>query len=544
MNARHVRRAGARRRALGLAVVGAAAGVLGVSSTGLAGESDPPTDKVTICHRTASDTNPYVQITVNKNAIINQVSGKIQGHGKHVADPQKGKWSDVIPAFSIAKQGGSGSWDFAGLGLPEGQALLDNGCFPLGIKKTGDATVLPGGTISYQVVVTNLGLVKVPFEAIMVKDNTVDLVPPVDPPKYLDPGASATWTATRTIEDDLDMCGGTVKNTAKVKMGEARMPDSARRKQAGRSRAKETSPNARMSSWTTDIICPLDVGIAKTSTQTGVAPGGTITYRVRVTNPGPIPLPTSFLTVADPGATTLTPPAEMPKALAQGEFIDWTATKVLAADNVLCNTNAQNTASVTVSPPTNGATVKARAKGQNGKPMMPNYTSWPKGPVTSTATPILISGGTCPPVTPSSTPVSPASTPVSALRPAGPALAVTKTGPARALRGGFASYEVTVTNTGATTATGVTLSDSPARGLRWRAVPTGATVSGTTATWAIGDLAAGQSVSKVVRFRIRLSATGRICNTAVASATDVGSVRDRACTTVVAAARPATPVTG
>jgi len=536
MNARHVRRAGARRRVLGLAVVGAA-GVLGVAATASAGVPTPPNgegskDKVTICHATSSWTNPYNEIEVSTNSIINQVSGKVQGHGKDK--------DDVIPGFSIPRQSPPNPegliWTFPGMNMPEGQKLLDNHCFPLDVVKTGTPTVLPGGTIKYQVAVTNVGLESVPFGAVSVYDKYVKLNPP-DVTTAMKPGETRVWTGERKVYDSLKMCGKGVKNTATVTLQKMPREDSLRRK-----RANGEDPVGDSSSWTTNVLCPLDVGITKTSTQTGVEPGGTITYTVRVTNPGPIPLPTGFLSVADPGATTLTPPAEMPKELKQGEFLDWTATKVLAADNALCNTNAENTASVTVMPPVNGQ--KPSAKAENGGSWMPNYTSWPKDPVSATATPILISGGTCPPVTPSSTPVSPAAAPVSALRPAGPALSVDKTGPVRALRGGFASYRVTVTNTGGATATGVTLSDTPARAMRWRAVPAGSTVSGTTATWAIGDLAAGQSVSKVVRFRMSTSASGRVCNTAVAAATGLESVRDRACTTIVAARRPATPVTG
>lgn len=534
MNARHVRRAGARRRALGLAVVGAAAGVLGVSSTGLAvpqnvQNDQPEKEKVTFCHATDSLRNPYVVVTTSENGL--------NGHKNHVdrIENKKFRWGDVIPPTAPIVPDG--------INWPEGEGLLKNGCAPLGIVKTGDATVLPGGVVKYTMTVTNVGLVPLPAQDIYVKDLNpkVQVEPPATRPKWLAPGEQLVWTGTRSIKNDLRKCGRTYPNTAIVDMMESAKAMS--RRKAGLSvNEEEKDPKPASSTFETKVICPLDVAITKTSTQTGVEPGGTITYTVRVTNPGPIPLPTSFLTVADPGATTLTPPAEMPKELKQGEFLDWTATKVLAADNALCNTNAENTASVTVMPPVNGQ--KPTAKRQNGGSWMPNYTSWPKDPVTATATPILISGGTCPPVTPSSTPVSPAAAPVSALRPAGPALSVEKTGPARALRGGFASYQVTVTNTGGATATGVTLSDTPARAMRWRAVPAGSTVSGTTATWAIGDLAAGQSVSKVVRFRMSTSASGRVCNTAVAAATGIESVRDRACTTIVAARRPATPVTG
>lgn len=552
MNAPHVRRAGARRRALGLAVVGATAGVLGVSATGLAGTNESSEKKVTICHRTDSMTNPYVMETVNKNAIINQVSGETEGHGNHVAvapdPPKKGKWSDVIPPFSLEGKGPAEgkTWQFAGLEMPKGQALIDNGCFPLGIKKTGDATVLPNGTINYQVVVTNLGFVEMPFAAIQVMDKNVELKPPADPPKYLEPGASATWTGMRTLEYGLEACGRNVKNTAKVRIVEESKGPSSRRNRSGVRSATEHSSTTRMSTWTTGIICPLDVGILKTSTQATVEPGGTVTYTVRVTNPGPIPLPTAYLAVTDPTATTFTPPAEMPKGLKQDEFIDWTATKSVAAGTEVCNTNVENTASVKVNvpePSSNGTTSTSRRakKAQNGQPLVPKYTSWPKEPVVATATPILVTGAICPPVTPSSTPTP---STVSALRPAGPSLAVTKTGRTRMLAGGRVIYTVTVTNTGDADAQGVVLRDQPPGVFKLMAVPNGAQRDGRAVVWNIGTLAAGKSVSGQVRFMANRTAKGRACNVALASATGLATVRDRACTTIVAAARPATPVTG
>jgi hypothetical protein len=78
---------------------------------------------VTICHRTNSNSNPYVQITP-------AVSGVLNGHDGHdgpVWDPtlkaQHIKWGDIIPPFSYS--GGS----FAGQNwTEEGQAIWENGC--------------------------------------------------------------------------------------------------------------------------------------------------------------------------------------------------------------------------------------------------------------------------------------------------------------------------------------------------------------------------------------------------------------------------------
>lgn len=496
----------------------------------------PPDDgeKVTICHATRSWSNPYVKESVSTNAIINQVSGKWQGHGKHKYD--------VIPAFTIPRQSPPNPpglmWSFPG--LPEGStpeardALINNECFPLGIKKTGTASVLPGGKVSYEVAVTNLGFRSIPFEAIKVWDYKVPLDPP-DLASALKPGETRVWTGSRMAPDSLRMCGRKLKNTAKATLVMPKKGETSRKRKGLRKRQAQDDMTIVSSTWMTDVICPLDVAITKTPTQATVEPGGTVGYQVAVTNTGPLPVPTELIEVTDEGAT-LTPPASPPEFLSPGASLLWGASKTAGSDPSVCGTDVTNTASVKVNVPTSNGE-KPEEMGRR----MPLYTFTPGADDTATAAGVPISGGICPVVTPASIPIA---TPVTALRPAGPALSVSKTGPARALRGGFVNFRIKVTNTGGATATGVTLSDTPARAMQWRAVPSGAKVSGSTATWNIGDLAAGQSVSKVVRMRMRLTASGRSCNTAVASATGLEQVRDRACVTVVAARRPATPVTG
>ena len=519
MSAQHVRRAGARRRrALGLAVVGTAAGMLGVASS-VHAKSDRTPNNTSICHATESGTNPYVFETP-------ATMGALMGHVGH----HQGR--DIIPPIPGSLPDGQ-NW-------PEGEGFLANGCFPLGIKKTGDATVLPGGTIDYSVVVTNVGLKPVDFDDVHVWDPSTDLTPPADT-SDIPPEGSRTWTGTRTItlEQGLDMCGGSVNNTAYValeklngdKVSNARA--AKKRTRVARKRSN-SAPEMRSSTWMTDVICPLDISIAKSSEQASVEPGGTVTWAVPVTNTGPLAIPTATITITDPTAT-LTPPADPPASLAPGATLEWTASSVVTADPSLCGTSVSNTASVDLD-------------FSGGE--YPKYTFTPGEDDTAVATPIPVSGGICTPVTPD-TPVTPASTPAVspasvpvALRPAGPALEVTKTGTKTTRRGGFASYTLKVTNSGASPATGVVLRDTPPATMLWRAVPSGATVSGRVAQWNIGDLAPGQTVTKTVRFKMRLSATGRSCNVAVASATDADTVRARACTTVVAARRPATPVTG
>lgn len=531
MNGRHARQSGARRRALGLAVVGTAAGVLGVVSAGSASDQrDKSAEKYDICHRTSSVTNPYRLISVPWTAID-------RAHSNHTAETKqsgKKKWSDVIPEIE--------EHQFPGVGLEgTGKALLANQCFPLGIAKEATESVILGEKITYKVTVTNLSAVAFPSANIDVVDPSVDAWDkPVSPPELLDPGKSLVWMGYRTPSAGATrLCGTSLPNTATASILSGSYVKSrgnpVRSRNERKPKKADKTPSSRSATASTTILCPLEVAIAKTSTQTSVEPGGTVNYTVRVTNPGPIPLPTSFLTVTDPTATSLTKPAEMPPELKQNEFLDWAATKAVAADLALCGTNVQNTASVTVTPPPKPA--PSSVKKQNGVTTWPNYTSWPKDPVSASAQAVLVSGGICP-----VTPLTPAG--VTALRPAAAALTVAKTGPARALAGGRVTYRVTVTNTGSSEATGVVLRDQPPSAMALVSKPTGSRMQGTAVLWDIGTIPAGQSVSKSIRFTTRRTAEGRKCNTAFVVATGVETAQARACTVLVAARRPVTPVTG
>jgi hypothetical protein len=90
------------------------------------------TGKVTLCHATNAAENPYVLITVDPASVFQQ------GHDQHlgpVFDPalhsqaERG-WGDIIPSFDYAYEHGNASFagTYPGLNVPEGQAILDNGC--------------------------------------------------------------------------------------------------------------------------------------------------------------------------------------------------------------------------------------------------------------------------------------------------------------------------------------------------------------------------------------------------------------------------------
>ena len=87
-------------------------------------EGDP--HKATICHRTNSETNPYVVITVDYSAID---SNGNNDHMHHTGDDivwyagakaDGKKWGDIIPPVDGVTAGLN--W------TAEGQAIYDNGC--------------------------------------------------------------------------------------------------------------------------------------------------------------------------------------------------------------------------------------------------------------------------------------------------------------------------------------------------------------------------------------------------------------------------------
>lgn len=317
------RRPGRRATAGVIAALAGAAGLVGLSSVATAGMTVPDTDSVTLCHATHSGSNPYEEITTN-------AAGAYNGHDG--ASHQNGE--DVIPSFVFNGRTYSQN-------LPDGQDLLDHHCKALGINKTGDASVAPGGKINYTITITNFGRKTIPVNKIDVVDATADLTGPLA--TYLLPGASLDWTAISkdAVPDNSASCGSTVKNTATV--GFKRAPTVSSSVLTSSAPLPPTS-----SDWTTDVICPVSLSIMKTSPSLTAVPGDTIPYTITVTNSGKYAIPVSSIGVTDdldPGAVgPIDPPVS--GLLNPGMTLDWTASYAVPMETTLCNTDVTNTATV------------------------------------------------------------------------------------------------------------------------------------------------------------------------------------------------------
>ncbi len=124
-----------RMRSKAVALLGAAGltvGLLGfVVAPALATQGD--VHKVTICHATASHTNPYIHEEVDIASSGHDEGLPKAGHATHTGPifeaGMAGKWGDIIPSYDYTN--GSFHHHFDGLNwTAAGQAILNNGCVP------------------------------------------------------------------------------------------------------------------------------------------------------------------------------------------------------------------------------------------------------------------------------------------------------------------------------------------------------------------------------------------------------------------------------
>jgi uncharacterized repeat protein (TIGR01451 family) len=199
-----------------------------------------PDPKVTLCHRTDSNTNPYVEITVSVNAANGALGHGNGDHTQHtgpIYDPtlkaKHIKWGDIIPPYTYS----AGS--YPGLNYTAGgAALLARHCNYVGpdlaMDKIGPATAAPGDAVTYTLTVTNQPGADATYGDITVTD-TPDpgltngtLTPAANPGDWnctgltctsstvvLQPGESVSFKASFTI-DPAFTTPGTVNDVADV----------------------------------------------------------------------------------------------------------------------------------------------------------------------------------------------------------------------------------------------------------------------------------------------------------------------------------------
>ena len=193
-------------------------------------------------------------------------------------------------------------------------------CTPnIAITKSGPPTVDFGATISYAVTVTSVGdPLPIPRADIHVTDpavaGTTELVfsseTNGDGDTLLEPGETWTYSlpdAPLTLA--ANQCTP-IDNTAIV----AQLTG-------------ETDSTDNQSTVTTNVICTLNLTIAKTSDKATYAAGESITYTVTVTNTGQSALPFAAIQVSDPTLPGLALVGEPPVELASGQSATYTGTR-------------------------------------------------------------------------------------------------------------------------------------------------------------------------------------------------------------------------
>jgi len=354
-------------------------------------------------------------------------------------------------------------------------------------KTDGVTTAVPGGSVTYTITASNAGpdpvtggTVADTFPAILSctwtcvgagggtctasgSGNVNDTV-------NLPVGGSVTYTASCSINATAT---GTLSNTATVSGGGTGDPNPANN-----------------SATDTDTLTPqADLGITKTDGVTTAIPGGSVTYTITASNPGPS------------AATGATVADTFPASLS----CSWTC---VGAGGGTCTASGSGNINDTVNLPAGGSVTYTVSCS-----ISPAAT----GTLSNTATVAAPAGVTDP------VPGNNSATDSDTLG-AQADLAITKTdGVTSATPGGSVTYAITASNAGPSNATGATVADTFPASLTctWTCVGAGGGTCTASGSGNIGDtvnLPAGGSVTYTASCSISAAATGTLSNTATVAA--------------------------
>lgn len=151
----------------GLAALLLTMGTLTVGALAASASQGGDDHQVTLCHRTNSETNPYVEITVDKASVFKQGHDTHNEGGVHQpGDKANGvRWGDIIPPFDyFGSPKDEQTSHYAGLNFTaEGQAVLANGC--VAPQVTTSPTPTPTDTTTPTPTPTNTASVTPPTTA-------------------------------------------------------------------------------------------------------------------------------------------------------------------------------------------------------------------------------------------------------------------------------------------------------------------------------------------------------------------------------------------
>ncbi|HEV8579624.1 MAG TPA: carboxypeptidase regulatory-like domain-containing protein [Thermoanaerobaculia bacterium] len=356
----------------------------------------------------------------------------------------------------------------------------------LSITKTdGVTTAVPGGSVVYTITAAN------PSSAPATGATVADTFPAIltctwtcagagggtctaagsgniNDTVNLPAGASVTYTATCSI---AAAATGTLSNTATVTIA--------------------ADPNTANNSATdTDTLTPqADLAVTKTDGVTTATPGGSVTYTITASNPGPSDAPGAMVADTFPAALTCT----------------WTC---VGAGGGTCTASGSGNVNDTVNLPSGGSVTYTASC---------TISSGATGTLSNTAT-VAAPGGVTDP-----TPGNSSATDTDTLN-ASADLSITKTdGVTTATAGGSVTYTITASNPGPSDAPGAMVADtfSAALTCTWTCAGAGGgtcTASGSGNVNDTVNLPAGGSVTYTASCTISPSATGSLSNTATVTA--------------------------